>query len=215
MNENVLVEVRSNYFLPNFTCLVIGHWGAIYSENVIVESKIYAFNFNATFDLAPKATVIVYYFKGDGIVSKKADVIIDNNYVKLKLSTAETQPGENVTIDVVTSPGSHVGLLGVDQSVLLLKSGDGLTSEDIVEEMDQHQNNYFNAGIGPWSVDWHQYYYDYSEAFLQSKMMFFTNAKRQQTKNADIGFESDSYEYDEEPMYISTRFQGLPGPQNR
>lgn len=179
MNENVLVEVRSNYLLPNFTYLVIGHWGAIYGENVVVESNTYAFKFNATFDLAPKATVVVYHFKGDEIKSKKIDVMIDNNYVKLKLSAAESQPGENVTIDVVTSPGSHVGLLGVDQSVLLLRNGDGLTSKDIIEEMDKHQNHYYDAGIGPWSVARRQYIGDYFEAFLHCKMMFFTNAKRQ------------------------------------
>lgn len=140
--------MQSNYLLPNFTYLVIGHWGAIYAENVNVEGKSHTFKFNATFELVPKATVIIYHFKDKEMFSSKADVIIDNNYVKLKLSTTEIQPGRDVNIDVTTNPESHVGLMGVDQSVLLLKKGDGLSREDIMQEMDEHQKHFFNAGNG-------------------------------------------------------------------
>lgn len=39
----------------------------------------------------------------------------------------ETQPGNNVDITIRTKPNSYVGLLGVDQSVLLLRSGNDLS----------------------------------------------------------------------------------------
>ena len=35
----------------------------------------------------------------------------------------QAKPGEKVDIKVTTNPDSYVGLMGVDQSVLLLKSG--------------------------------------------------------------------------------------------
>ncbi|XP_031621506.1 CD109 antigen-like [Contarinia nasturtii] len=178
LNENVLVEVQSNYLLPNFTYLIIGHFGAVYAENVNVDSKSHTFKFNATFDLVPKATVIVYHLKDNEMVSSKTDVAIDSNYVKLKLSTAETQPGKDVNIDVTTNPESRVGLVGVDQSVLLLKKGDGLSRDDIMQEMDEHQKHFFNAGTGPWSVAWRNHYEDFFNAFDDCKMILITNAKQ-------------------------------------
>ena len=39
----------------------------------------------------------------------------------------ETQPGNNVDITIRTKPNSYVGVLGVDQSVLLLRSGNDLS----------------------------------------------------------------------------------------
>jgi hypothetical protein len=43
--------------------------------------------------------------------------------VKLELSTLQAGPGQNLDITINTNPNSFVGLLGVDQSVLLLKKG--------------------------------------------------------------------------------------------
>ena len=39
--------------------------------------------------------------------------------------------GDDVTIDVVTSPGSYVGARAIDQSVLLLKSGNDITTQRV------------------------------------------------------------------------------------
>jgi CD109 antigen len=47
--------------------------------------------------------------------------------VDLEANPMETQPGANVDITIRSKPNSYVGLLGVDQSVLLLKSGNDLT----------------------------------------------------------------------------------------
>lgn len=68
-----------------------------------------------------------------------------NNFVKVKLSASETQPGQNVSIDVITHPDSYVGLIGIDQSVLLLKKNDGLTKEDVFNEMNSYQNSNFGG----------------------------------------------------------------------
>jgi hypothetical protein len=41
----------------------------------------------------------------------------------LETSTPQVEPGQNLSISIKTNPNSFVGLLGVDQSVLLLKKG--------------------------------------------------------------------------------------------
>jgi hypothetical protein len=47
--------------------------------------------------------------------------------VKINTNAEETQPGKNVELTVEAKPNSYVGILGVDQSVLLLKSGNDIT----------------------------------------------------------------------------------------
>lgn len=47
--------------------------------------------------------------------------------VKINTNAEETQPGTDVELTVEAKPNSYVGILGVDQSVLLLKSGNDIT----------------------------------------------------------------------------------------
>lgn len=49
----------------------------------------------------------------------------------MKTNIKETKPGAPVNITVDTKPNAVVGLLGIDQSVLLLKSGNDVTQNDV------------------------------------------------------------------------------------
>lgn len=76
--------------------------------------------------MVPKARLVVYYFKDGEIVSDHLDIDFGDdlqNFVKLELSALQAKPGQDIDITVSTRPNSYVGLLGVDQSVLLLKKG--------------------------------------------------------------------------------------------
>jgi hypothetical protein len=50
------------------------------------------------------------------------------------LSADQAKPGEMVNLTVTSDSNSLVGLLGVDQSVLLLKSGNDLDKSWIIDE---------------------------------------------------------------------------------
>jgi len=74
--------------------------------------------------------------------------------VKINTNSEETQPGTDVELTVETKPNSYVGILGVDQSVLLLKSGNDITEvndKTVVYFMPYHLRNvlvpsrYFNS----------------------------------------------------------------------
>lgn len=98
----------------------------------------------------PKTHVIVYYFKNDEIISSKVDLEIRDdlsNFIKLKLSSSQLKPGENVSIEVTTNPKSYVGLLGVDQSVLLLKKNDDLNIEDALNEREFYQYQFHEKNL--------------------------------------------------------------------
>ncbi|XP_037051859.1 CD109 antigen-like [Bradysia coprophila] len=207
LGENIIVEVRSNEFLQNVTYIAIAHGKIMNAKSVDVpDLKSYSFKIRATFDLVPKVTIIVYRFKNDDFVAKKVDVEIRehlNNFVKLKLSTGETQPGQEVGIEVITNPESYVGLMGVDQSVLLLKKNDGLTKENAFEEMEDYQEQFFNAGPGPWTAPEQPYRNDFA-MFRQSHVILFTNAKikrRYQYENQySAGIMYDEVSYSSSPL---------------
>lgn len=127
-----------------FTYHLIARGKIIRSETISIETWInnYAFKFPATFDLAPTAHLVVYYFKGNDIQSAhtKFDIRDDlNNYLTLKLSTPKAKAGATVDIDISTNPNSYVGLLGVDQSVLLMKKNDGLSEKEAFAEIEKYQ----------------------------------------------------------------------------
>lgn len=127
-NEDVFVEVLSRNLLQEISCYAIGGGKLINTKNVAVKnSNHHTFKFKATLDLVPKAKVIIGHVKNGELHATTAEISIEmdsinlKNFIKLKLSPTETKPGKNVSIAVSTNPKSHIGLVGIDQSVLLLK----------------------------------------------------------------------------------------------
>lgn len=146
MNDRIFVEVMSSNLLDSITYQVVSHAKIIYSESLTVPHRGYhVFSFLATFDLMPRADLIVYYFKDDDIISAKLSIDMRgdlSNFVKLKLSDTQVKPGDSVKIDILSNEGSYVGLLAIDQSVLLLKRNADLTIDDAWNERELFQHHY-------------------------------------------------------------------------
>lgn len=143
LNKQVFVEVESVDELTYFTYQIVSQGKLIYSDSVEVpERKYHVFSFLATFDLTPRAHLIVYYFKNDDIISSKIDIEIRDelqNFVKLKLSSPRVAPGDVVSINVSSNARSYIGLMGVDQSVLLLKKNVDITVASALNERELYQ----------------------------------------------------------------------------
>lgn len=114
------------------------------ATKTVPNKNSFTITFPATFDMVPTAKFVVYYILPSGdIVSTNINIPVTglNNFVSklfhldltfslrfrlqvtLKTSAAEKKPGEKVDITISTKPSSNVCILGVDQSVVLLKSG--------------------------------------------------------------------------------------------
>lgn len=187
LNKEIFVEIQSIDILEHFTYQVISQGRLIYSDSLNVPQRNYhVFSFLATFDLFPTAHLIVYHFKNDDIISTKTDIKIRdqlNNFIKLKLSDSRVKPGDSVNITITTKPKSYVGLLGVDQSVLLLKKNNDLSIDDAWNERELYQyqfherNSKSNEGHSPYS------YNKYRGDFQSTRMILFTNARQEGTIN--------------------------------
>lgn len=183
LNKPVEVQVRSKNPLDEVTYQVIAHGKIIHAGTVNAnnENQCY-FLINATFEMVPKATIIVYLLKNDDIKVAQVDVTIDGelrNFVKIKLPKTEAQPGDNISIEVMTNPNSYVGVLGVDQSVLLLKQNDGLTRDGAIQELSEYEKHLYDQTNGPWTVEEQNYVNGYFVPFKKSNVVLFTNAKKE------------------------------------
>lgn len=70
------------------------------------------------------------------------------------MSRNEARPGQEVDITVISKPNSYVGLLGVDQSVLLLRKGNDFDKTQIFNELDEYSRKQLSPsryyGIDEW-----------------------------------------------------------------
>lgn len=164
-----------NYFIYQ----LISRGKLIDSNTVVVPSRSYhVFSIPATFELLPSAQLIVYYFEQQQIVSSTVKIEIKSenvrlaNFVDLNLSQNQIEPGCSLNISVHSNPKSYIGLLGVDQSVLLLKDDKDLTIDHALAEINRFHEKIAQSG----------YRYNDFENFevnfvkRQFRAMYFTGA---------------------------------------
>lgn len=184
------MEVQSKKPLTTFTYQVVARGKVITAGSVAVPNRKYhVFKFPATFEMSPKLHVIVYRFDGNELVSAKSDISLKDdlkNYLKVKVSAQQAKPGQNVSIDILTNPRSYVGLLGVDQSVLLLKKNDGLTTSEALDELDSYQYQYHSENNMLQPTPRLSYRDAYWRDFHGSNVVLFTNAKQEGKRNRPL-----------------------------
>ncbi|KAJ8297468.1 hypothetical protein KUTeg_023999 [Tegillarca granosa] len=105
-------------------------------------AKTFTFGIPVDASMAPNARIITYYVRTDGeivtdSISFDVEGVFDNK-VSIHFDKTKAQPGENVNVEVTADPQSLVNLLAVDQSVLLLKSGNDITPEEVVSELKSY-----------------------------------------------------------------------------
>lgn len=97
--------------------------------------------------------------------------------INISLSKNITKPGEDIEISVDTSSNSYVGLLGVDQSVLLLKTGNDIEPSVVFAEIEKYNE------VDEYNYEWRKGY-DHSSYtdFYKSEAVLITNAKKEYCK---------------------------------
>ncbi|XP_015601908.1 CD109 antigen isoform X2 [Cephus cinctus] len=143
VNDDVEIAVNSTAPLKYLSYEVFGRGDILYAASIQVPDKHTAtFKFLATFVMAPTAHVLVYYVKDDGeVVADALDVNLEGtlqNFVDIKVSSEQTAPGENVDLTITSKQNSYVGILGVDQSSILLKSGNDISYEQVEKELKSY-----------------------------------------------------------------------------
>src|SRR5690606_39111454 len=94
--------------------------------------------------------------------------------IKLELSTNQTRPAEQVTVSVHTNPSAFVGVLGVDQSLLLLRTGNDLSMADIKSDLQDYENTYYRHNRR-FTRDLDYFNQPGSNLFAENGLLFISN----------------------------------------
>ncbi len=165
--------------IKHFTYQIIARGNIIVSNSQTVQDeKNVGFDFTTTFDMVPNVQVVVYTIRDDGRVNTASRRIYLQkklpNQITLESDVNETEPGTDYDLKITTSPNSYVGLLAVDQSVLLLRSGNDLTVGDVTNDLDRYsmvsnrRYNYYHQG----------YYWSQEISTIESAGMFILSNVR-------------------------------------
>ncbi|XP_073828057.1 CD109 antigen-like [Musca autumnalis] len=104
----------------------------------------YQLHLKATFDMMPKAKIFVYSIDTDGeLLFDETTIDICNTFEnKLEIAAPEqAKASDIVTLNIKSDPDSFVGLLGVDQSVLILQSGNDLDKNHIIDDLNCYETS--------------------------------------------------------------------------
>ncbi|XP_070523106.1 CD109 antigen isoform X3 [Cardiocondyla obscurior] len=143
VNNYVDIEVNSTALLKYINYEILGRGDILDAGSIYVQDKYTtSFKFLATYVMAPTAHVIVYYVRTDGeVIADSLDVELSGilqNHVDLKVTPDEVAPGASVNLMISAKPNSFIGLLGVDQRSILLKSGNDLSYDQVYKELQSY-----------------------------------------------------------------------------
>jgi Alpha-2-macroglobulin bait region domain len=146
LREEVQIEVSSTKEISQLFYQVTGSGSLITSGSVVFHTTTkYHLKFMPKYEMLPKSNVVIYYITSTGdAVSDTIDIEFENelrSQIDLSLSANQQKPGDSLTITVNGQPNSFVGLLGVDQSVSILKSGNDLSASSIFEDLEKYGEN--------------------------------------------------------------------------
>uniref|UniRef100_A0A7E4ZZW4 TEP1-F n=1 Tax=Panagrellus redivivus TaxID=6233 RepID=A0A7E4ZZW4_PANRE len=143
-------SVKSTESLSVLTYQVVSRGSVVLSQEIPVNGDLATVTFTATNEMAPKSRLVVY-----AIRTSNKEILVDaidfkvnglfRNDVALTVDKTSVEPGTPVKFNVRADPDSLVGLLAVDQSVLLLKSGNDITREMIEQDVEEYETG---AGRG-------------------------------------------------------------------
>ncbi|KAL7293106.1 hypothetical protein TKK_0013261 [Trichogramma kaykai] len=151
VGEYVEIEVNSTTPLKYLSYQILGRGDVLNAASIQVSNRNSAnFRFLATYPMAPVAHVLVYYVRDDGeLVADTLDIELEGtlqNFVDIKtVPNDEVGPGDNVDITIIAKPNSYVGLLGVDQRSLVLKSGNDISYDQVRRELTSYDSNDFSS----------------------------------------------------------------------
>lgn len=134
------VSVVGTKKLQRLTYIVLAR-GNIVSSKTVKIKKLYSatFRIKLSYSMVPSATILAFYVSDYGVfVSDSLKLNLPkvyHNYLKIDIENEIVKPGSKVDIGIQTRPHSYVGIMGVDQSVLLLRSGNDLDTDTIFGTM--------------------------------------------------------------------------------
>ncbi|KAL5290639.1 CD109.2 family protein [Megaselia abdita] len=151
--EDVNISLRSSKPLGSFVYHVVKNGEILKTERVNVTDTETSHNFTLkpTFSMMPYIKIVAFIYRNGDLNMKEANINFEKDLEnKIEIETCEeTKPGKEVELTLKTHENSFVGLLGVDQSVLILKQGNDLEVSNIFDQIQSNGYGGFRGGCFP------------------------------------------------------------------
>ncbi|KAK7574336.1 hypothetical protein V9T40_011527 [Parthenolecanium corni] len=144
INSLLEVEVTSTRPVEYVNYEIFARGGIITANTFVMprNSSTATIKVMATQTMAPNAHFIVHFINEVGeVVADELEIELSEilqNYVHAKSDKSELEPGSVSEITLEAKPYSFIGVLGVDQSVLLLRSGNDITQNTVLKELQSY-----------------------------------------------------------------------------
>uniref|UniRef100_A0A0A1WK50 TEP1-F n=1 Tax=Zeugodacus cucurbitae TaxID=28588 RepID=A0A0A1WK50_ZEUCU len=173
-SDIVTITVNSSEPLPYLVYNVIGRGNIVEHQRVVLpeETKIYNISLPYKYIYAPFARVFVYYVDKvnefhHAEASFQAEMELQNT---IDVTTpSEVKPGEIVPLHIKTAPHSFVGLLAVDQSVLLLAGNNDVSESEFKWRVGSYDTS------TPWQGGYSHYPGEYTGVVTLTSADYFYN----------------------------------------
>ncbi|KAL5012797.1 hypothetical protein ScPMuIL_011348 [Solemya velum] len=144
VGQNAIFEVESTEAMPHLFYQIMARGNVVKEERVDIGGKtVTNITFLVTSQMSPSAKIVVYYMSGNNVISETDEFDVDGllqNQVSLSFDRAEAEPGDNISLAITADPQSVVNLLAVDQSVMILGTGNDVTHTQVSREMDSYNS---------------------------------------------------------------------------
>ncbi|XP_073826180.1 CD109 antigen-like [Musca autumnalis] len=146
LGEEFIVNVKSDNPLSNFGYCIIARGKIVRHELVRLaeHTKCHSLKIMATFEMTQCANIFAYFIDETGEFRfANTDITFEKQFQnQLKITAPdETKPGTEVQLQIKTDPESLVGLLAVDESVLLLQTGNDFDSDHIFHDLNCYDSD--------------------------------------------------------------------------
>ncbi|CAG2101909.1 unnamed protein product [Medioppia subpectinata] len=162
VGQDVKFIVNATEPIGRLVCEVMGRGDIAWAKSLDIPTNIkagYELTVATVHQMAPSARILCYYVRQDNqeVVADALNFDVEGvlrTSVTVDTDIHETKPGAMVGVRVNTRPNAFVGILGVDQSVLLLKSGYDISREDVMNELKTYDTAKksalaFGSPLGP------------------------------------------------------------------
>ncbi|GAB6021604.1 CD109 molecule [Chamberlinius hualienensis] len=195
VGDTVQLNVNGTFYISRLDYEVVSRGKIITSGSLKFEkdAKSHSFLLNLTQEMAPRVRVVAYYVSSCGeVVADSLDFTVDGIFltpVSLHTSENKTKPGAPLEVRVDTLPNATVGLLAIDQSVLLLKSGNDLSKNEIINDLGGYESGWRPSVYDrkKRSIWWRPPSDTLTQLFESAGLVFFSNGLFQKQQSYDYG----------------------------
>ncbi|XP_035679836.1 CD109 antigen-like [Branchiostoma floridae] len=152
--------VKSTSPISYFSYQVLSRGNIVVADRVDVspDDTQKSFTVPTTAQMAPSSRMVVYWMTDTGEVCNDGLTFTVKgafeNQVSVSYDKDRAEPAEDIAVTVRADPDSLVALLTVDQSVLLLASGNDITQEKVLAELEEYDPAEDGSSSGGPGIMW-------------------------------------------------------------